>query len=111
MGRLALQKPESRALMTTLKTQPNMLGIRMAFNAGKTRQWLEDGTADWFWEAAERYDVPVMAFAPAAVPRPPFCATGTYASNSPRELPNMPGIKLSAKIRRALPVSNRPVPK
>ena len=52
--------------MATWKTQPNMLGIRMAFNAGKTRQWLEDGTADWFWEAAERYDVPVMAFAPAA---------------------------------------------
>src|SRR4030095_16635836 len=69
MGRLALQKPESRALMATWKTQPNMLGIRMAFNAGQTRQWLEDGTADWFWETAERYDVPVMAFAPAAVPK------------------------------------------
>ena len=33
MGRLALQKPESRALMATWKNQPYMLGIRMAFNA------------------------------------------------------------------------------
>src|ERR1044071_7014566 len=69
MGRLALQKPESRALMATWKDQPYMLGIRMAFNAGKTRQWLMDGGADWFWDAAERYQVPVMAFAPASVPK------------------------------------------
>jgi len=46
MGRLALQKAESRALLATWKSQPYMLGIRMAFNAGRTRQWLEDGTAD-----------------------------------------------------------------
>ena len=69
MGRLALQKPESRALMATWKDQPYMLGIRMAFNAGKTQQWLMDGSADWFWDAAERYQVPVMAFAPASVPK------------------------------------------
>src|SRR5206468_5603613 len=64
-----LQKPESHALMAAWKNQPYMLGIRMAFNAGRTRQWLEDGTADWFWDAAERYGVPVMAFAPSAVPK------------------------------------------
>jgi predicted TIM-barrel fold metal-dependent hydrolase len=46
-----------------------MLGIRVAFNAGNTRKWLEDGTADWFWDAAERYDIPVMTFAPHAVPK------------------------------------------
>ncbi|HLN86712.1 MAG TPA: amidohydrolase family protein, partial [Candidatus Limnocylindrales bacterium] len=69
MGRLALQKPESRELIPTWKNQPHMLGIRVAFNAGNTRKWLEDGTADWFWDAAERYDIPVMAFAPNAVPK------------------------------------------
>ncbi len=46
-----------------------MLGIRMTFNAGRARQWLVDGTADWFWDAAERYDIPVMTFAPNNVPK------------------------------------------
>jgi predicted TIM-barrel fold metal-dependent hydrolase len=67
MGRLTINKPESRALMSTWKDQPHMLGIRMAFHQGRPKVWLEDGTADWFWDAAERYDVPVMAFAPHAI--------------------------------------------
>ena len=67
MGRLAIDKPESRVLMATWKNQPGMLGIRMAFHQGRAKVWLEDGTADWFWDGAERYDVPVMAFAPHAV--------------------------------------------
>jgi L-fuconolactonase len=69
MGRLTINKAESRALMPTWKDQPHMLGIRVAFHQGQPKVWLEDGTADWFWDAAERYDVPVMAFAPHAVPR------------------------------------------
>ena len=67
MGRLALQEPESRALMATWKTSAAHAGHSDGFQRGTNRQWLEDGTADWFWDAAERYDVPVMAFAPAAV--------------------------------------------
>lgn len=69
MGKLKLTAPASRGLVATWKNQPHTLGIRVVFNAGKSRQWLEDGTADWLWEAAERYDVPVMAFAPHAVPK------------------------------------------
>ena len=67
MGRLTIDKAESRALMSTWKEQPHILGIRVAFHQGRPKLWLEDGTADWFWDAAERYDVPVMAFAPHAV--------------------------------------------
>ncbi|MDH3444154.1 MAG: amidohydrolase [Deltaproteobacteria bacterium] len=69
MGKIKIHRPESRALISTWKNQPHMLGIRMVFNQGATRQWLVDGTADWFWDAAERYDVPVMAFAPNDVPK------------------------------------------
>jgi len=69
MGKLALHKPESRARVATWMTQTYMLGIRLVFNQGSTRQWLVDGTADWFWDAAERHDVPVMAFAPNDVPK------------------------------------------
>src|SRR5882724_10831837 len=69
MGRIKLTAPESRALIASWKNQPHMLGVRLVFNAGRSKEWLEDGTADWFWDAAERYDVPVMAFAPQAVPK------------------------------------------
>jgi predicted TIM-barrel fold metal-dependent hydrolase len=69
MGKIKLTTPESRALMATWKSQPHMLGIRLVFNAGRSKEWLVDGTADWFWDAAERYDVPVMVFAPNAVPK------------------------------------------
>jgi predicted TIM-barrel fold metal-dependent hydrolase len=67
MGRIAIDKPESRVLMATWKKQPGMLGIRMAFHQGQPKLWLEDGTADWLWDDAERYDIPIMAFAPHAV--------------------------------------------
>jgi predicted TIM-barrel fold metal-dependent hydrolase len=69
MGRIKIDRPESRELMAAWKEQPHMLGIRMVFHRGRTKAWLEDGTADWFWEAAERHGVPVMAFAPDAVER------------------------------------------
>jgi L-fuconolactonase len=79
MGRMAIDKPESRVLMATWKNQSGMLGIRMAFHQGRAKLWLEDGTADWFWDAAERYDVPVMAFAPHAVSK-----LGEIAERHPR---------------------------
>ncbi len=64
MGRIALDKPESRALLPNWKKQPGMLGIRSALHQGKAKEWLEDGTAEWFWDATEKYGIPVMAFAP-----------------------------------------------
>ena len=69
MGRIKVTAPESRALMATWKQQPHMLGIRMVFNRGQSADWLTDGTADWFWDAAERYEIPVMALAPNDVPK------------------------------------------
>jgi predicted TIM-barrel fold metal-dependent hydrolase len=69
MGRLPLDQPSSRERIASWKNQPGMLGIRASFHQGRPKSWLDDGTADWFWEAAERYQVPVMAFAPHAVPK------------------------------------------
>jgi predicted TIM-barrel fold metal-dependent hydrolase len=69
MGRIKLAAPQSRELVARWKNQPHMLGVRLVFNQGRSKEWLFDGTADWFWDAAERYDVPVMAFAPNAVPK------------------------------------------
>lgn len=69
MGRLTLDAPESRERIAAWKDQPAMLGIRLTFHRGRYRTWLDDGTIDWFWAAAERYDVPVMALAPHHLPR------------------------------------------
>ena len=69
MGRIAVYKPESRTLLPGWKNHPGMLGIRIAFHQGRSKLWLEDGTADWLWDAAERYNIPIMVFAPDAVPK------------------------------------------
>jgi predicted TIM-barrel fold metal-dependent hydrolase len=60
MGRLALQEPESRALVNDWKKQPGMLGMRFTFHAPHYRHLLTDGTADWLWPAAERAGIPLM---------------------------------------------------
>ena len=64
MGRLALERPESRALVAGWKTQPGMLGMRFTFHTDLQRPWLTDGTADWLWPAAERAGVPLMVLLP-----------------------------------------------
>ncbi len=68
MGRLPIERPESRGLAATWKDEPGMLGVRMTFSRDPHRAWLFDGTADWFWEAAERHSIPVMVFAPGFAP-------------------------------------------
>lgn len=69
MGKVSLTNPNGRALMATWKQQPYMLGIRMVFNRGESAKWLTDGTADWLWREAERYDIPVMTLAQGQVPK------------------------------------------
>jgi predicted TIM-barrel fold metal-dependent hydrolase len=62
MGRLPLDKPESRTLVAAWKQQPGMLGMRFTFHNEYTRRFLSDGTADWLWPAAERAGIPLMVF-------------------------------------------------
>jgi predicted TIM-barrel fold metal-dependent hydrolase len=63
MGRIPLEKPESAALLPTWKQQPGMAGVRLTF-LGPQAAWASDGTADWFWPAAEKAGLPVYFFAP-----------------------------------------------
>lgn len=67
MGKIPLNDPSGRERIATWTRQPGMLGFRVSFRHGGTHSWLDDGTADWFWAETERYDVPVMVFAPFAV--------------------------------------------
>ncbi len=59
MGRISLRNPQSAALLPEWKAQPGMLGVRVTFLGGDAA-WLSDGTADWFWPAAEKAGLPVM---------------------------------------------------
>ena len=67
MGRIPLANPQSAALLPKWKEQPGMLGIRASFNS-EQMAWLGNGTADWFWPAAEKAGIPVMFLAPGNLP-------------------------------------------
>jgi L-fuconolactonase len=68
MGRLALEKPESRALVAGWRQQKGMLGMRFTFHIPAQKAWLTDGTADWLWAAAERAQIPLMILPPGSLP-------------------------------------------
>jgi hypothetical protein len=61
--RIPLQNPKSAELLPSWRAQPGMLGVRLTF-LGPAAKWLDDGTADWFWPAAEKAGLPVMFLAP-----------------------------------------------
>ncbi|HEV8724963.1 MAG TPA: amidohydrolase family protein [Candidatus Binatia bacterium] len=67
MGKVPLNDSASEAKMASWLKQPGMLGFRISFRHAGMHSWLDDGTADWFWAAAEKYDIPVMVFAPFVV--------------------------------------------
>jgi predicted TIM-barrel fold metal-dependent hydrolase len=68
MGRVPVEKPESRAVMSTWMRQPGMLGMRFTFRSDLQRPWLSDGTADWLWPAAEAAGIPLMVLVPGSLP-------------------------------------------
>ena len=67
MGRIPIDKPEGRQMLETWKDQPGMLGVRLTFHHAWDTPWMTDGTADWFWPAAERLEIPVMMNVPTVL--------------------------------------------
>jgi predicted TIM-barrel fold metal-dependent hydrolase len=63
-GRLPIQLPEARQHVKGWMAQRGILGIRLTFHTPQDRNWITDGTADWFWPEAERLGIPVMVHAP-----------------------------------------------
>jgi len=63
MGRIPLTDPKGAALLPTWRQQRGMLGVRLTLTAAQGA-WLTDGTADWFWPAAEKAGLPVYFLAP-----------------------------------------------
>ena len=69
MGRLDVTEPLNANYLDTWRDQPGMLGLRFTFRVPSQRIWLADGTADWLWPEAERYEIPVMVYPPGQLDR------------------------------------------
>jgi predicted TIM-barrel fold metal-dependent hydrolase len=67
VGRFNLKAPDARKQLNGWLAQPHMLGIRATFHTSPYRDWLDDGTLDWFWAGCERFRIPVMALVPGMV--------------------------------------------
>ena len=63
MGSFPFDQLENRSRVASWKSQPGMLGLRYSFLHDPLRVWIEDGTLDWFWAAAEQADVPIAMLA------------------------------------------------
>jgi predicted TIM-barrel fold metal-dependent hydrolase len=63
MGRLAINQPANAGALAGWKKQRGMMGIRQTFVLERERDWMTNGSTDWFWAAAEAADVPVMVHA------------------------------------------------
>jgi predicted TIM-barrel fold metal-dependent hydrolase len=67
MGHVRLDDPGEACRLPTWKEQPAVLGIRLNI-AGAQAKWLTDGTADWFWPAAEQAGIPIMFLTTGQLP-------------------------------------------
>lgn len=64
MGRIAIEKPESRGTIAQFMGQPGMVGVRLALRREPHATYLADGTVDWFWPEAAEAGLQVMVYAP-----------------------------------------------
>lgn len=60
VGRIEADERTGRATLETWESESGLLGFRMSFSQGFARAWMEDGTVDWLWTAAEEQGIPLM---------------------------------------------------
>lgn len=65
MARVPQNKPEEgAALMREFADNPYVKGTRLTFHRPVDRNWMIDGTCDWYWPLAEELGLPTMVHAP-----------------------------------------------
>lgn len=79
MDVLPLEQAETPSRIASLRQQPGMLGLRYMFLRDPEKTWVEDGTIDWLWTAAEDAGVPISALATDSLK-----ALGRVAQRHPR---------------------------
>jgi predicted TIM-barrel fold metal-dependent hydrolase len=74
VGRIDLQDPSQRDGLAGWMELPHAAGLRVTFRRGASANWLDDGTADWFWGEAERLGIPLYVHVPGLLSRVPRIA-------------------------------------
>jgi predicted TIM-barrel fold metal-dependent hydrolase len=69
MGQFAPDKQENRKLIKGWRNQPGMIGLRWPLLNEEQQKWLDDGTLDWLWPAAEEEGVPIAMMAGLFLPK------------------------------------------
>ena len=65
MARIPQNKPaEAKAMLRDWKSIPAVKGTRLTFHRPIDRNWMIDGTMDWYWPFAEELGVKTMIHAP-----------------------------------------------
>jgi len=66
-SRWNLDDPGARARLPTWLQQPGIIGIRQGILPSNLERWRDGGQLAQFWADAERYDIPLMVFAPGTI--------------------------------------------
>ncbi len=65
MARVPQNKPEeAKAMLKDWKSVPGIKGTRLTFHRPIDRNWMIDGTADWYWPFAAEHGIKTMVHAP-----------------------------------------------
>ena len=65
MARIPQNKPaEGAAMMRDFAQNPHVMGTRLTFHRPIDRNWMIDGTNDWYWPLAEELGIRTMVHAP-----------------------------------------------
>lgn len=65
MARIPQNKPaEAKAMLKDWQSIPHVKGTRLTFHRPIDRNWMIDGTMDWYWPFAEEHGVRTMIHAP-----------------------------------------------
>ncbi len=65
MARIPQNKPaEAMAMLKDWQSIPYVKGTRITFHRPIDRNWMIDGTMDWYWPFAEKYNINTMIHAP-----------------------------------------------
>lgn len=65
MARVPQDKPEEmKAMLLDWKSVPGIKGTRLTFHRPQDRNFMIDGTADWYWPFAEEHNIVTMTHAP-----------------------------------------------
>ena len=64
VGRFDARAADAREQLRAWLRQKSMLGVRMSFHVKPFREWLDDGSLDWFWAECDELALPISALVP-----------------------------------------------